>query len=128
MGIEPNGEYGNDCTHCWAAGKTPKHIYFSITGIKQGNWWSPGDPAPPNGIKKLTQSVGLPCLWDLSEPDANYGYNVNATQSRFVINFYNPYMSVFLKNEGKCKYFATNQYQNPTSKYYYGGTIQIWTL
>lgn len=37
--------YGDDCLHCWPAGKTPNYVFIRFWDITP----CPGIPAPPNG-------------------------------------------------------------------------------
>jgi len=60
-------EYGDDCLHCFAAGKTPKYVWARFSQILQ----CPDVPPkicgiPPNDrVWKLTQDAVLPCWYQL---------------------------------------------------------------
>lgn len=58
-------EYGNNCSSCFALGKTPKYVYarfFLLEGCTYG-WVPPCHPPPNDRLFKLTQTAISNCLW-----------------------------------------------------------------
>lgn len=128
MGIESIVSFGNDCNFCFAPGETPGQIILAFSDIKQGNLWAPGMPGPPNRSYTLTQNVGLACLWDDADAFHTTSIAFTALISRFTFSFSGPFRNVFVKNEGVCKMFAENVFQDPAGRFYYGGKVQAWIV
>ena len=55
MGIAEDFDYGNDCTKCFPAGKTPRQVKIAFAWIGHGQGWRPWMPEANNGIYLATQ-------------------------------------------------------------------------
>ncbi len=128
MGIIPPGGFGNNCNLCFDPGATPSNIILTFSGIKQGNDFGPGDPAPPNFTFNCSQNVAVACLWQFQVIGFTASLNFGIGQSRFVFNFFGPFKNVFTSNVAECTYFGVNQFQNPAGRTYFGGSVQAWIL
>jgi len=60
----PPVEYGNNCTCCFDAGKAPKYIEGTFSGVQlcPGRSWPSGISLNSTWI--LTQKPANPCLWE----------------------------------------------------------------
>lgn len=69
MGIIPVPDsYGNDCTICFPAGKTPDLLKVFYSGIEFGDDWVPADGMPPNGYYDHIQIPASPCSFSNPAP------------------------------------------------------------
>ncbi len=84
MGVPPEIEYGNDCLACWAAGKTPRYLYMSLTEIVTGPLWLPWMDPPPNGVWQLEQVHLQACNWGLFSGLKTFTYRAGAAGIIFV--------------------------------------------
>jgi len=125
MGIDwTEEEFGNDCG-CYPPGRTPKYLYASVSGIE---WCTEGVPVagPPNGIFKMTQDPGFPCIWTMDAGGVTAWYSLAGGWSQLDIGISAPMTLAFTHLiKLPCLAHFSNQLICPgilVPPWYHGGT------
>jgi hypothetical protein len=110
----------DECDACYPADETPVSLFLQLTGIAAGSAWSPGDPAPPNGLFELTYNVQCNWLGSSGPYSMIYGFvfpnwvlsvGVSALGTAFINS-----------SEPDCTVAFDNSINSPTGNVYYGGS------
>ena len=132
--VEPD-DYGDDCLTCWPAGKTPKSVFATFSGIQTGDWWRSNYPPPPNGPFKLNQVDGYPCIFSYFGTIWTVIYSAKTnfppgTQSSLIIDCI-PLgaASTFAQLlDGTCHYSFENNTTLPAGNFFYEGAGWVFEL
>ena len=118
-------EYGDDCTHCWPAGKTPSRLWASVTGIKPAGLTPPGGHLCPNGIFLLDQHDVNPCSFQSSSWPQICGINVYSPWSTFGLEDINGEQAFYKQYFQSCVFEFENAIVDYATNYYYQGHVSV---
>jgi hypothetical protein len=104
-------EYGNDCSLCFAAGKTPKYVTATFSGITlcPGMSWPEGWDLNISYLLTQSTSIYLPCFWSWSN-----GYTV-VSLSRVD----SPYAALDISTGGFVAWFLEREYSDYCKNVWY---------
>ena len=123
MGIIPTPtEYGQNCSRCYPAGRTPKMFKVFVSGVKCGAKCDSNDPSPPNGYFDAEQKDANPCRY-LSPPYNGWicALEFQSGRTWFEVSHiceYNAFLSI---PNVECVTAFENAYNDPRYVRYYGG-------
>lgn len=113
MGIMADPGYelsGTTCIHGWPTGYTPKKLYAGVFGITGPH--VPGPlPPPANGIYRMEQLVGSPCVWEVQESVYWARFTIDAINSLFECGHDYPDAKHFLKQTAGNQRWFSNSFQ-----------------
>lgn len=115
---------------CWTGGtfdnpkNSPLFLTVSVAGISKGDLWNPGDPEPPSGNFVLKQVGGSQWLAYTPVAMINVWMSVGGGMMEARVPYPPPY-PFFEDWTGPCQRVGHNDYVDPVTSVYYGGTISI---
>jgi hypothetical protein len=125
---DPPEDYGNNCIHCFASGKTPKFILAYASGIEIGQNWPPGWPPPPNGFH-LMQQLPIACWFSTTQDvyplcslywipgTSDLGIQVSIAQFAFDCHW-----------DSNCEVWFENVFIDEPLRRYFGGYVVLGWL
>lgn len=117
-------EYGVNCDTCFDP-STAKYVYASVSSVKQGNNWAPGDAPPPNNIFRLEQWA-VPCQWKYVSANWSIILVITPVTTSFRIWYVPDFLPLIFDGGGiECVWYLTSTHINPIGTKYYEGDVQI---